>query len=71
MIGISFHVGTGCRDVSSFAKAIHASHKLFNFAKNVGFNFNLLDIGGGFPGEKNSSIDEVCSVCAQSFSVVR
>lgn len=61
MIGISFHVGSGCRTVSIFAKAIHEAHKLFDVAKNIGFKFNLLDIGGGFPGEKNTSIDEVCS----------
>lgn len=59
MIGISFHVGPGCMDAPIYAKAIQASRKIFNFAENVGFQFNLLDIGGGFPGYNNTKFQEV------------
>lgn len=60
MIGISFHVGTALENGSIFAKAIHAARELFDFAEKIEYKFNLLDIGGGYPGEKNTSIDEVC-----------
>lgn len=59
MIGISFHVGTGCGDSSVYGEAIQAARKLFDFAAEVGYEFKLLDIGGGFPGEAQSNIKEV------------
>lgn len=62
MIGISFHVGSGCQDSPIYAKAIQTARKLFDFAKKIGFQFNLLDIGGGFPGDKNDDIKEVRSI---------
>lgn len=59
MVGISFHVGSGCMDPPAYAKAIQAARKLFDFAEQFGYNFNLLDIGGGFPGDTNTDIKEV------------
>lgn len=59
MIGISFHVGSGCMDPPVYAKAIHSARKLFDFAKLVGFEFDFLDLGGGFPGDKGTTIKEV------------
>lgn len=61
MIGISFHVGSGCQDPPVYAKAIQTSRKLFDYAEGVGYQFNLLDIGGGFPGDNNTDIKEVCT----------
>lgn len=34
-------------------------NKVFDEAETLGFNPNLLDIGGGFPGSHNSSLDEL------------
>lgn len=59
MVGISFHVGSGCADSPIYSKAILAAKKLFDFGETVGYNFNLLDIGGGFPGDTNTDIHEV------------
>lgn len=59
MVGICFHVGSGCLDPPVFSKAIEAARELFDVAESVGYDFNLLDIGGGFPGEKNTDITEV------------
>lgn len=59
MVGISFHVGSGCMDALAFEQAIEASKKLFNFAETVGYHFNFLDIGGGFPGKNHTDIEEV------------
>lgn len=59
VIGISFHVGSGCSDFPIYYKAISFARDLFDYAKQLGYEFNLLDIGGGFPGDHGTSIDEV------------
>ncbi|CAK5022495.1 unnamed protein product [Meloidogyne enterolobii] len=56
IIGISFHVGSGCRDPKAFNLAICACKKLFDFGILEGHSMNLLDIGGGFPGQDNEQI---------------
>lgn len=61
MVGISFHVGGGCMDPLSFERAIEASRELFDFAETVGYHFNFLDIGGGFPGKNHTDIKVVMS----------
>ena len=50
----SFHVGSGCQTSSIYGTALTMSKELFQYGKDVGFNFTLLDIGGGFPGTKDS-----------------
>lgn len=50
LIGISFHVGSGCMSVSSFEAAIKSAHSLFQLAEEIGYHFTLLDLGGGWPG---------------------
>lgn len=68
MMGISFHVGSGCMDPPVYAKAIEKARKLFDFAKSVGYHFTLVDIGGGFPGDNDTSIKEVYELCAHNLS---
>lgn len=46
MIGISFHVGSGCEDAPAYGRGIKAARKLFDIAKTIGYDFKLLDIGG-------------------------
>ncbi|CAG0919795.1 unnamed protein product [Notodromas monacha] len=55
VVGVSFHVGSGCSDLAAFPRAIEASRAIFDLASQMGFNFSLLDIGGGFPGGERSS----------------
>jgi len=50
IIGISYHVGSGCRSAYSFVEAIHLARKAFDYALEQGLNLTLLDIGGGFNG---------------------
>ncbi len=50
VIGVSFHVGSGCMSVKSFEQAIHSAHKVFQMGTKAGYNFHLLDLGGGWPG---------------------
>lgn len=59
VVGVSFHVGSGCREPPVFRRAIAASRKVFDFAETLGYNFSLLDIGGGYPGGRGNSIDKV------------
>lgn len=64
--GVAFHVGSGAKDFTSIYKAIRDSRGIFDFGLNLGFEMNLLDIGGGFERETfkessavvRSSIDE-------------
>jgi ornithine decarboxylase len=51
LVGISFHVGSGCFDKIAFVKAIQSAREVFDIAESeAGFKLSLLDIGGGFPG---------------------
>lgn len=50
LIGVSFHVGSGCSDAKAYELALRASRKVFDMAAEAGFKMELLDIGGGFPG---------------------
>ena len=50
VIGVSFHVGSGCTDASAFEDAVHRARRVFDEGEALGFQFDLLDIGGGFPG---------------------
>ncbi|XP_032665387.1 ornithine decarboxylase 1-like [Odontomachus brunneus] len=59
VIGISFHVGSGCQDPPVYHRAIRHSKILFDIATDLGFKPYLLDIGGGYPGNKDTSIDKM------------
>lgn len=65
VIGVSFHVGSGCLEAEAFQKAIIAARKVFDEAQLIGYTMNLLDIGGGFPGfdQPEINFDEVtCTI---------
>lgn len=66
LVGISFHVGSGCGDYYTYYKAIKISKMLFNTASKIGFALNLLDIGGGFPGDAGKTIDAAANVINQA-----
>ncbi|XP_065080254.1 ornithine decarboxylase-like [Ochlerotatus camptorhynchus] len=57
VIGVSFHVGCGSKDADCYYDAIKSAKSLFEFASSVGYRFSLIDIGGGFPGDTDKSID--------------
>jgi len=54
LVGISFHVGSGCYSSIGFIDTLRVAKKLFIEAERVGLSLNLLDIGGGFPGDNES-----------------
>lgn len=50
VMGLSFHLGSDIKDVEVFGHVIKSASIFFQVAKEIGHNFTLLDIGGGFPG---------------------
>ncbi|XP_020839122.1 antizyme inhibitor 2-like [Phascolarctos cinereus] len=53
VVGICFHVGSGCQTPQSFGQAIADARHVFDLGLQIGHPMSLLDIGGGFPGKKN------------------
>lgn len=64
IIGVSFHVGSGCTDPQTFVQAISDARYVFDMGAEFGFNMYMLDIGGGFPGSEDVKLkfEEVTSV---------
>jgi len=56
VVGISFHVGSGCMSSKSFIAAIKSAHGVFKQGAELGFDFKLLDLGGGWPGTDDDGI---------------
>jgi len=56
IVGVSFHVGSGCESALSFEKAIEDAKVVFDQGLKLGFKMRILDIGGGFPGNSNPVI---------------
>ncbi|KAG1842500.1 pyridoxal-dependent decarboxylase [Suillus subalutaceus] len=48
VIGVSFHVGSGCYDPTIYGDAIRRARDVFIMGSQVGYKFSLLDVGGGF-----------------------
>lgn len=67
VIGVAFHVGSGAKDFTSIYKAIRDSRLVFDKAIEMGFNMNLLDIGGGFERETFSQSSTVVNESLKEF----
>ncbi|KAF9522835.1 ornithine decarboxylase [Crepidotus variabilis] len=48
VVGVSFHVGSGCYDPNVYMDALMRAHSVFVMGNETGYNFKLLDVGGGF-----------------------
>ncbi|XP_014677893.1 PREDICTED: ornithine decarboxylase-like [Priapulus caudatus] len=68
VIGVSFHVGSGCPEVDAWSVAISNAKRVFEEGAEIGFSFSLLDIGGGFPGETTTRIpfDDICDAVSSA-----
>jgi ornithine decarboxylase len=55
--GVSFHVGSGCKDANVYNTALKDCKTVFEIANKLDIKMNLIDIGGGFPGIDNSDIN--------------
>jgi len=64
VIGVSFHVGSGCTDPETYTQAISDARCVFDMGEELGYNMTLLDIGGGFPGSDDTKLkfEEIAAV---------
>jgi len=46
--GVSFHVGSGCTDVTQYTNAIRSANIAIGILQDAGHSANTIDIGGGF-----------------------
>lgn len=51
IIGVSFHVGSNTKNLFDYCQAIKLSRDVFNISKKMGYNFEILNLGGGYPEE--------------------
>jgi len=56
VMGISFHVGSGVHEAEAFHCAVKQAYDAFQAGLELGFDMTMLDIGGGFPGQKSAPI---------------
>lgn len=54
VVGVSFHVGSGCMDPMAYDDAVRRAKGVFEEAEALGFHMRLLDVGGGFPGTEKA-----------------
>ncbi|KAL6044109.1 Ornithine decarboxylase [Balamuthia mandrillaris] len=58
LIGVSFHVGSGCLSGEAFRNSLHMVRDVFDQAKEVlGYELTLVDIGGGWPGVDTEAVN--------------
>lgn len=46
-------MGSGCNNPEAYCHGIHHARLLFDFGAEFGLQMNILDIGGGYPGNDN------------------
>ena len=54
VVGVCFHVGSGCNDTSAYVRAVRDARHAVDLAADVGINMSVVDIGGGFPGDRDT-----------------
>ena len=66
VVGVSFHVGSGCMDATQYYRALEQCKAVFAIGAKIGYNFNMIDIGGGFPGfHDDKSLELLHNISAQ------
>ena len=62
IVGVSFHVGSGCEDPNVYYSALEDCKKVYDMGKDFGFELRTIDIGGGFPGDNDETFIEMANV---------
>lgn len=66
LVGIAFHVGSNCRDLEAYRMAICEAALLFDYASTRwGREFELLDIGGGWPGDDDAMFLKIAELVSK------
>lgn len=61
-VGINFHVGSQCMNLQAWDTAIGLAAKLRDEARDIGLDFRILNLGGGYPAQYLKpipSVDEI------------
>ena len=56
VIGVSFHVGSGCQSGEAYRNSLLLARKVFDMAEALGHPMTFLDIGGGFLGTDTETV---------------
>lgn len=56
VVGVSFHIGSGCPDPQAYAQSIADARLVFQMGAELGHMMNILDLGGGFPGLEGAKV---------------
>ncbi|KNA00673.1 S-adenosylmethionine decarboxylase-ornithine decarboxylase [Plasmodium vivax North Korean] len=51
IVGVSFHVGSNTKNLFDYCQAIKLSRDVWNISNKMGYQFEILNLGGGFPEE--------------------
>ncbi|XP_040830327.1 antizyme inhibitor 2 isoform X3 [Ochotona curzoniae] len=64
VVGVSFHIGSGCPDPQAYAQSIADARLVFEMGSELGHRMHILDLGGGFPGIEGAKVrfEEMASV---------
>ncbi|XP_034016050.1 antizyme inhibitor 1b isoform X2 [Thalassophryne amazonica] len=53
VVGVTFHIPSSCQDLQqAYSHALSDARCVFDMGAELGFNMNILDIGGGFTGSE-------------------
>lgn len=64
--GVSFHVGSGCKEKAQYGGAIQLAHRSMDVIQREGHTPSLVDIGGGFLSEEKDAFIDYSSVICKS-----
>ena len=59
VIGVSFHVGSGSQDPGAFVSSVDMARRAFDIGHDMGYEFTILDVGGGFCHDDFESVARV------------
>jgi ornithine decarboxylase len=65
VVGVSFHVGSGCFNPNVYRNAIKRASAVFEMGRRAGYHFSLLDVGGGF---EDRSFEHAASVLTDAIA---
>lgn len=65
VVGFSFHVGSGCQDPIAYYTAIADCKTATNMLGKFGFTAEIIDVGGGFPGDDVDKFKDIAAYIKQ------
>lgn len=66
IVGVSFHVGSGCDDENVYHTALCDCKKIYDMANDLGYKLSIIDLGGGYPGDNNEKFIKMANIINKS-----